>query len=144
MQFCHPQSSVKVVEKILADFKAGRRDSADFWINMQGKMIYIRYFAVRDGDGTYLGTVEVTQDITGIRRLEEEKRIYSEADALFLSRRETSAKSAFALFAVAFGAGRLCKFSYTDASRRTLRQNADASGGFQLFPAHAPGGLAGY
>lgn len=78
VQFCHPQSSVKVVEKILADFKAGRRDSADFWINMQGKMIYIRYFAVRDGDGTYLGTVEVTQDITGIRRLEGEKRIYSE------------------------------------------------------------------
>ena len=33
-------------------------------------MIYIRYFAVRDEDGTYLGTVEVNQDITGIRRLE--------------------------------------------------------------------------
>ena len=78
VQFCHPQSSVHIVERIVNDFKEGRRDNADFWINMGGKLIYIRYFAVRDTDGAYLGTVEVTQDITGIQKLEGEKRIDDE------------------------------------------------------------------
>lgn len=78
VQYCHPQSSVHIVEKIVTDFKEGRRDHADFWINMGGKMVYIRYFAVRDLDGTYMGTVEVTQDIKEIRELEGEKRIDDE------------------------------------------------------------------
>lgn len=79
VQYCHPQSSVHIVERIVNDFKEGRRDNADFWINMKGKLIYIRYFAVRDTDGTYLGTVEVTQDITEIQKITGEKRIDDEA-----------------------------------------------------------------
>jgi DUF438 domain-containing protein len=52
----------------------------DFWINLNGRLVYIRYFAVRDAEGGYLGTLEVTQDITEIRKLEGEKRIYDEGE----------------------------------------------------------------
>ncbi|HBG02806.1 MAG TPA: DUF438 domain-containing protein [Firmicutes bacterium] len=76
VQFCHPPASMGVVQKILDDFKSGRKDHADFWINAKGTMLYIRYFAVRDKDGTYRGTLEVTQDITEIQKLTGEKRIY--------------------------------------------------------------------
>jgi uncharacterized protein len=75
VQNCHPQKSVHMVNKILEDFKSGKSDVAAFWINMQGKMIYIRYFAVRNRQGTYLGCMEVTQDITKAKTIEGEKRL---------------------------------------------------------------------
>ncbi|HKM42455.1 MAG TPA: DUF438 domain-containing protein [Limnochordia bacterium] len=80
VQFCHPPSSMGIVERILEDFKSGSKDSADFWINMKGVMLYIRYFAVRDQDGKYRGTLEVTQNITEIQKLSGEKRIYDYED----------------------------------------------------------------
>lgn len=80
VQNCHPPQSVDVVEKILTSFKEGTKDSFDFWINSQGRLVYIRYFAVRDKDGQYLGTVEVTQDITDIKKLEGERRLLDERD----------------------------------------------------------------
>jgi hypothetical protein len=80
VQNCHPPQSLDVVEGILASFKSGEKDHYDFWIQMQGRMIHIRYFAVRDKAKNYLGTLEVTQDITGIRKLEGEKRLVDERD----------------------------------------------------------------
>jgi len=80
VQNCHPPQSVDMVEKILNSFKDGKRDSADFWINLEGKLVHIRYFAVRDRDRNYLGTLEVTQDITEIKKLQGEKRLYDERD----------------------------------------------------------------
>ena len=74
VQQCHPQKSVHVVNKILEDFRSGKRDVAQFWINLQGKLIHIRYFAVRKG-GDYLGCLEVTQDITDIKKIKGEKRL---------------------------------------------------------------------
>lgn len=78
VQNCHPPQSVHVVEKLLEDFKAGRKDAEDFWIAMKDKFIYIRYFAVRDEAGRYMGTLEFTQNIAPIRALEGQKRILSE------------------------------------------------------------------
>ena len=78
VQNCHPPKSVHIVEKILSDFKSGRKNNADFWIDMNGKFVYIRYFAVRDKSGKYIGTLEVTQDVTGIRSLQGNRRIYAE------------------------------------------------------------------
>jgi DUF438 domain-containing protein len=75
VQNCHPPKSLEKVNKILEDFKAGKRNAAEFWIQLHGKFIYIRYFALRDKKGDYKGTLEVTQDITGIRKLEGEKRL---------------------------------------------------------------------
>ena len=75
VQLCHPQKSVQVVNKILESFKTGKKDVAEFWIQMNNRLIHIRYFAVRDKNGKYLGTIEVTQDITDIKRIEGEKRL---------------------------------------------------------------------
>jgi len=72
---CHPPKSVHMVKEILRAFEAGERDVAEFWINFQGKMIHIRYFAVRDESGKFRGTMEVVQDVTGIRELSGERRL---------------------------------------------------------------------
>lgn len=75
VQYCHPPKSVHIVNKIVKDFKDGSQDRAKFWINMGGKFIYICYYAVRDAQGAYLGTLEVTQDLTELRALEGERRL---------------------------------------------------------------------
>jgi DUF438 domain-containing protein len=77
VRHCHPPASAHIVDKILEDFKSGRQDRAPFSINMGGKMIHIEYFALRDDGGEYLGTLEVSQDLTGYRALEGEQRILS-------------------------------------------------------------------
>jgi len=75
VQHCHPPKSVDVVERILADFRAGRQNVAEFWIDLRGRFVHIRYFAVRDPQGRYLGTLEVTQDLTRLRALQGERRL---------------------------------------------------------------------
>jgi PAS domain S-box-containing protein len=75
VQECHPKQSLDKVNQILSDFKAGKQDSAAFWINLGERKVYIRYFAVRDKADKYLGTLEVTQDITEIKKIEGEKRL---------------------------------------------------------------------
>lgn len=77
VDLCHPPQSVHVVMQIVDDLRAGRKDHEDFWINFKGRMVYIRYYAVRDKAGTFLGTLEVTQDIGPIRDLHGEKRLMS-------------------------------------------------------------------
>ncbi len=75
VQYCHPPKSVHIVNQIVRDFKSGKQERARFWINMRGRMIYICYYAVRDAAGGYLGTLEVTQDLTEVRTLEGERRL---------------------------------------------------------------------
>ncbi|NLI19968.1 MAG: DUF438 domain-containing protein [Clostridiales bacterium] len=75
---CHPPASVRIVEGIIADLKAGKKSHEDFWINRGGRLLYIRYYAVRDEKGEYLGVVEVTQDIAPIQKITGEKRLVSE------------------------------------------------------------------
>jgi DUF438 domain-containing protein len=77
VQNCHPPRSVHVVEELLADFKAGKKDCEDFWIKFRDKYVYIRYFAVRDESGQYIGTLEFTQNIDPIQAIDGEKRILS-------------------------------------------------------------------
>lgn len=77
VRMCHPPSSVNVVEKILSDFKSGKENNAAFWLTIQGKFIYIEYFALRDVSGSYLGTIEFTQDLTKMRQLTGEQRLLS-------------------------------------------------------------------
>ncbi len=76
---CHPPKSVHIVEQILSDFREGRQSVAEFWIELHGKFLHIRYFAMRDEAGKYLGTLEVSQDCTAIRALEGEQRLLSYA-----------------------------------------------------------------
>jgi DUF438 domain-containing protein len=78
VQDCHPPSSVHIVQRILDEMRAGSRDVAEFWIVLGGRFVHIRYFAVRDGAGAYLGCLEATQDVAGIRALEGERRLLAE------------------------------------------------------------------
>ena len=80
VRLCHPPGSVHIIEKILDDFKSGKASHAPFWIQMHGKFIYIEYFALKDENGEYLGTLEVSQDLSNARKLEGEQRILSYTD----------------------------------------------------------------
>lgn len=80
VQKCHPPASLHRVQRILDEFRAGKRDVAEFWIQMKGRFIHIRYFAVRDEQGAYQGTLEVVQDVTEIRALEGERRLLDEEE----------------------------------------------------------------
>ncbi|HEX05649.1 MAG TPA: DUF438 domain-containing protein [Bacteroidetes bacterium] len=76
VQNCHPPKSLNVVNRILDEMKAGTRETSEFWMdNFAGRFIHIRYDAVRDEDGTYLGCLEATQDITHLRTLNGSKRL---------------------------------------------------------------------
>jgi DUF438 domain-containing protein len=75
VQKCHPSKSVHIVQKILDEFKEGNKDVAEFWLQMDGKFIHIRYFAVRDSEGEYKGTLEVSQEVSGIKELKGTKRL---------------------------------------------------------------------
>jgi DUF438 domain-containing protein len=75
VQNCHPPKSVHVVQKIIDDFRSGIRAEAEFWIQMSGKFIHIRYYALLDQDASYKGCLEVAQDVTWIRELSGEKRL---------------------------------------------------------------------
>ena len=66
------------VQSILDDFRQGRRDDAEFWIQLGGKFIHICYFAICHENGIYQGTLEVSQDVTRIRALEGERRLLDE------------------------------------------------------------------
>jgi PAS domain S-box-containing protein len=78
VQQCHPPKSVHIVNLLLDDLKKNRRKSADFWINMNQRKIYIRYFPVRNKEGKYMGCIEVTQDITDIQKIKGERRLLNE------------------------------------------------------------------
>lgn len=75
VQKCHPPKSVHVVEDIMQKFKSGEKDVAEFWIQMDGNFIMIRYFAMRDEEGKYIGTLEVSQELSRLRGLEGERRL---------------------------------------------------------------------
>ncbi len=78
VQNCHPPKSVHIVQRILDDFRAKRRKSADFWIPFQDKYLYIRYFPLYDKSGDYFGTLEVVQDISDIQKIKGERRLLDE------------------------------------------------------------------
>ena len=75
VKFCHPPKSVDMVIRIVEEFRAGTKDVAEFWFNFKGKEIHVRYFAIRDKDKKYKGVLEMSQDITDIKKLEGQRRL---------------------------------------------------------------------
>ena len=75
VKFCHPPKSVGTVLKIVEAFRAGTQNEANFWFNYRGRLIYVRYFAVRDAQKNYKGVIEMSQDITDIKLIEGERRL---------------------------------------------------------------------
>jgi PAS domain S-box-containing protein len=78
VQQCHPQQSIDKVNRVVNDLKSGKRNVAEFWIDLKGRKVYIRYFPVKDKNGKYLGVVEVSQDITELQKIKGEKRLLDE------------------------------------------------------------------
>jgi hypothetical protein len=81
VQYCHPVNSIDLVDRILADFRAGRRDVAEFWVHIKEKYVYIRFFAIRDQQQKYMGTLELVQDIAPLKKIEGERRLLDEDHA---------------------------------------------------------------
>jgi DUF438 domain-containing protein len=77
VSLCHPPKSVHIVEEIIESFKSGKKDVEEFYINLKNMYVLIRYYAIRNGDGEYLGTLEITQDIAPIQAISGEKRLVS-------------------------------------------------------------------
>ena len=75
VQNCHPQKSLDKVQQILDGFRAKKRNAAEFWINLDNRVIYIRYFPIYDNKDEYIGCLEVSQDITDIKEIKGEKRL---------------------------------------------------------------------
>ena len=75
VRFCHPPKSVDTVLKILEAFRKGEQNEASFWINFKERLIYIRYFAVRNSEKEYKGVIEMSQDITDIKQIDGERRL---------------------------------------------------------------------
>jgi len=80
VRLCHPPKSVHVVEQVISDFKSGKEERAVFWLEMQGIFVHIEYYALKDEFNKYLGTLEVVQDITELRKIEGEQRLLSYTD----------------------------------------------------------------
>lgn len=77
VQNCHPRESVHMVEEIIRAFREGEQDEAEFWLEINGKFIYIIYNAVRDEEGNFRGVLEMMQDVTKIRSLTGTQRLLS-------------------------------------------------------------------
>ncbi len=75
VKYCHPPKSVDTVIEIVEEFRAGRRDVAEFWLPLGEMFVYIRYFAVRDDAGTYMGVLEVMQNVEHIRGLDGKRTL---------------------------------------------------------------------
>jgi hypothetical protein len=75
VQNCHPKKSLDKVQQILDKFRAKKRNAAEFWINLDNRVIYIRYFPIYDNEDEYVGCLEVSQDITDIKEIKGEKRL---------------------------------------------------------------------
>ena len=80
VRLCHPPKSVHVVEQVISDFKSGKEERASFWLEMKGIFVHIEYHALRDEFNKYLGTLEVVQDITELRKIKGEQRLLSYTD----------------------------------------------------------------
>ncbi|MCJ7570460.1 MAG: PAS domain-containing protein [Candidatus Thermoplasmatota archaeon] len=78
---CHPPKSLSKVEQILSEMKQGKRDMAQFYIdlplgkNQEKNKVMIQYFALRDKNKNYLGCLEASQNITPIQNIKGEKRL---------------------------------------------------------------------
>ena len=60
---CHPPKIEPMVRQIIDDFRNNRRDEVPVWMEKNGRTMLVKYMAVRDAAGKYVGTVELVQDM---------------------------------------------------------------------------------
>lgn len=60
---CHPPKIEPMVRKIISEFKNGEKDEVAIWSEKNGIPVLVKYTAVRDNKGNYLGTAEFVQNM---------------------------------------------------------------------------------
>ena len=65
---CHPPTIEPMVRSIIDGFKSGANDEVPVWMEKNGVPALVTYRALRDEAGTYLGTLELVQNMEGARR----------------------------------------------------------------------------
>lgn len=63
---CHPPLIVPRIRKLIEAFRRGEKNEAIVPVRKGSRLDLVRYYAVRDEQGTYLGTVEVTEEVSGL------------------------------------------------------------------------------
>lgn len=58
---CHSPGTRPRIERLLSELASGWRDEAVFLEQKDGRLVHVRYRAVRDGAGAYVGVLEVAQ-----------------------------------------------------------------------------------
>lgn len=70
---CHPPKVEQQVRRIIEEFRAGTLDEVPVWMNKNGRIMLVKYMAVRDRNGRYIGTLELVQDMEFAREYFERK-----------------------------------------------------------------------
>lgn len=65
---CHPPKIEPMVRAIIQDLRSGKKDEVAVWMEKNGRATLVKYMAVRDSSGQYVGTLEVVQDMEEARR----------------------------------------------------------------------------
>ena len=60
---CHPPKIEQKVRRIIEEFRAGTLDQVPVWMDKGGRTFLVTYYAVRDKEEQYLGTLELVQDM---------------------------------------------------------------------------------
>lgn len=60
---CHPPKIEERVRRIIGEFRAGNLDQVPVWMDKGGRTFLVTYYAVRDKQEQYLGTLELVQDM---------------------------------------------------------------------------------
>lgn len=60
---CHPPKIEPIVREIIEGFKSGKVSEVPVWMEKGGHAVLVRYMAVRDKEGKYIGTLEAVQDM---------------------------------------------------------------------------------
>jgi PAS domain S-box-containing protein len=79
VRMCHPSASVDKVELVIETLRSGKEDCVSFWLDLpegdKPRKLLIRYFAIRDQTGKYLGILETTINLTPLQQITGENRL---------------------------------------------------------------------
>lgn len=63
---CHSEGTRAGVSRLMDELRDGIRDVAEFLEQSKGRLVQVRYFALRDPDGTYRGVLEMAQEVADV------------------------------------------------------------------------------
>ncbi len=70
-----PERDLVDVDEFFEPFRKGKKNIETFWVQRGGRLILLRVIAVYSVVGEYLGVIELSEDITDLRRLGGERKL---------------------------------------------------------------------